>query len=84
MKNLIRTFIAPYFAFAASICSIVGIVVILLSSKKAIFERKLIDQEIDAEFEYIESIEFNSLYKQYYHVVVDPAPGYIYRIRWKK
>ena len=53
-------------------------------TEKAIFERKLIDQEIDAEFEYIESIEFNSLYKQYYHVIVDPAPGYIYRLRWKK
>lgn len=53
-------------------------------AEKAVFERKLIDQEIDAEFEYIESIEFNSLYKQYYHVIVDPAPGYIYRLRWKK
>ncbi len=53
-------------------------------AEKAIFERKLIDQEIDAEFEYIESIDFNSLYKQYYHVIVDPAPGYIYRLRWKK
>ena len=52
--------------------------------EKAIFERKLISQEIDAEFEYLDSIEFNSLYKQYYHVVVDPAPGYIYRLRWKK
>lgn len=52
--------------------------------EKAIFERKLISQEIDAEFEYLESVEFNSLYKQYYHVVVDPAPGYIYRLRWKK
>ena len=46
--------------------------------------RKFTDQEIDAEFEYIESIDFNSLYKQYYHVIVDPAPGYIYRLRWKK
>ena len=52
--------------------------------EKAIFERKLISQEIDAEFEYLDSIDFNSLYKQYYHVVVDPAPGYIYRLRWKK
>lgn len=35
MKNLIRTFIAPYFAFAASVCSIVGLIVMLLSSKNA-------------------------------------------------
>ncbi len=53
-------------------------------AEKAVFERKLISQEIDTEFEYIESIPFNSLYKQYYHVVVDPSPGYIYRLRWTK
>ena len=51
---------------------------------KAIFERKLISQEIDTDFEYIESVPFNGLYKQYYHVVVDPSPGYIYRLRWEK
>lgn len=52
--------------------------------EKAIFERKLISQEIDTDFEYIESVEFNCLYKQYYHVVVNPSPGYIYRLRWVK
>lgn len=35
MKNLVRTFIAPYFAFAVSVCSIVGLVIILLSNKNA-------------------------------------------------
>ena len=53
-------------------------------AEKAIFERKLISQEIDTDFEYIESVPFNSLYKQYYHVVVNPSPGYIYRLRWVK
>lgn len=191
MKNIINTFIRPYFAFAASVCSIVGLIIVVLSDKeatlialvtlclsitlilvgillainkmihqnyekeykgissfyvyetddgekstfetyrliqckrmflsqieyrfkwsgsycklespidimqfrvllayksqncadKAIFERKLISQEIDTDFEYIESVPFNGLYKQYYHVVVDPSPGYIYRLRWEK
>lgn len=53
-------------------------------SEKAVFERKLIGQQIDSDYEYIESVEFNCLYKQYYHVVVDPLPGYIYRLRWTK
>ena len=53
-------------------------------AEKAVFERKLISQEVDTDFEYIESIPFNCLYKQYYHVVVDPSPGYIYRLRWVK
>ena len=53
-------------------------------SEKAIFERKPISQDIDSEFEYIESVDFNVLYKQYYHVIVDPSPGYIYRLRWVK
>ena len=53
-------------------------------AEKAIFERKLISQEIDSDYEYLESVEFNCLYKQYYHVVVDPSPGYIYRLRWVK
>ncbi len=53
-------------------------------NEKAIFERKQISQEIDLDYEYLESIDFNSLYKQYHHVVVDPLPGYIYRLRWKK
>ena len=35
MKHFIRTFIAPYFAFAASVCSIVGLVIVLLSDKNA-------------------------------------------------
>lgn len=53
-------------------------------AEKAVFERKLISQEIDTDYEYLESVPFNSLYKQYYHVVVDPSPGYIYRLRWVK
>lgn len=52
--------------------------------EKAIFERKLISQEIDTDYEYMESVPFNPLYKQFYHVVVDPSPGYVYRLRWVK
>lgn len=54
------------------------------SVEKAIFERKLISQEIDTDYEYMESVPFNPLYKQFYHVVVDPSPGYVYRLRWVK
>ena len=53
-------------------------------AEKAVFERKRISQEIDLDYEYLESVDFNCLYKQYYHVVVNPSPGFTYRLRWTK
>ena len=52
--------------------------------KKARFERKQIDADVDAKWEYINSVDFDSQYKQYQHVVVNPEPGFIYRIMWEK
>lgn len=53
-------------------------------TEKAKFERKRIGADIDAKWEYLDSIDFDPLYKQYQHVAVDPEPGYIYRIMWVK
>lgn len=53
-------------------------------AEKAVFERKRISQEIYLDYEYLESVDFNCLYKQYYHVVVNPSPGFTYRLRWTK
>ncbi len=53
-------------------------------SETAIFERKKLDVEIDGDYEYIESVEFNQGNKLYSHCVVNPEPGYIYRLRWEK
>lgn len=50
----------------------------------AIFERKKIDTEIDGEYEYIESVEFNTGNKLYSFCKPNPEPGYIYRLRWEK
>ena len=50
----------------------------------AVFERKKIDTEIDGDFEYIESVEFNTGNKLYSFCKTDPEPGYIYRLRWEK
>lgn len=52
--------------------------------EKARFERKRIGADIDTKWEYLKSIDFDSRYKQYQHVEVDPKPGYIYRIMWVK
>lgn len=52
--------------------------------EKAIFERKPIHSDVDINWTYIDSIPFESDYKQYQYVVVDPEPGFIYRIRWTK
>ena len=51
---------------------------------KAKYERKKIDADVDAKWEYIASVDFDSRYKQYQYVDVDPEPGYIYRIMWEK
>jgi hypothetical protein len=52
--------------------------------EKAVFERKKLDMEVDSEFEFLERVEFDSLYKQYNYVAVNPSPGYVYRLRWEK
>ena len=53
-------------------------------NQSAVFERKKIGTQIDGEYQYIESIPFNNGNKQYSHCVVNPEPGYIYRLRWEK
>lgn len=53
-------------------------------NSNATFERKKIDTQIDGEYEHIESVPFNSGNKQYSYCIVNPEPGYIYRLRWEK
>lgn len=53
-------------------------------NRPAVFERKKIDTEIDGEYEYLESIDFNTGNKLYSFCKVNPEPGYIYRLRWEK
>lgn len=53
-------------------------------NKHALVRRKKIDSETTSEFETIGSIVFNQKYKQYFHVIVNPDAGYIYRIEWEK
>lgn len=53
-------------------------------SKKAYFKRKKLDAETGSDFEILHSVDFDSQYKQYYHVEVNPTPGYTYRLEWEK
>lgn len=53
-------------------------------TKPAYFERKKIVSQIDGDFEFIESVEFDKDHKLYYHTKNNPEPGYIYRLRWEK
>ena len=53
-------------------------------AKPAYFERKKIVSQIDGDFEFIESVEFDKNHKLYYHTKTNPEPGYIYRLRWEK
>lgn len=50
----------------------------------AIFERKKIDTEIDGDFEYLESVDYDAGNKLYSFCKVNPEPGFIYRLRWEK
>lgn len=50
----------------------------------AVFERKKIDMDVDGDFEYIESVAFDEGNKVYSFSIVNPEPGYIYRLRWEK
>ena len=53
-------------------------------NKPAMFERKKIDTEVDGDFEYLESVEFNTGNKLYRYSKVSPEPGFVYRLRWEK
>jgi hypothetical protein len=53
-------------------------------AKPAYFERKKIVSQIDGDFEFVESVEFDKDHKLYYHTKTNPEPGYIYRLRWEK
>lgn len=50
----------------------------------AVFERKKIGAQIDGDYDYIGNVPFNSANKQYSYCIVNPEPGYIYRLRWEK
>lgn len=52
--------------------------------EKAKFERKLLDADVDAKWEYLDSVDFDTKYKLYQYVVINPEPGFIYRISWNK
>lgn len=53
-------------------------------NKLAIVKRKKIETETTADFVTIGSVPFNQKYKQYFHVIINPDPGYSYRIEWEK
>ena len=53
-------------------------------NKPAKLTRKKIDTEVDGVFETIGSVPFNKEYKSYYHCLINPDPGYIYKIEWEK
>ena len=52
--------------------------------ENAIFERRKKDSDIGTDYEFICHVPFEKTYKQYFHIYINPAPGYIYRLRWKK
>lgn len=53
-------------------------------NQSAVFERKKIDTDVDGDFEYLESVSFDTGNKIYRFCKVNPEPGYIYRLRWEK
>ena len=46
--------------------------------------RKKIGTEIDGDYESICSVTFDKEHKLYYHCLINPDPGYIYKIEWEK
>ena len=46
--------------------------------------RKKIGTEIDGRYETIGSVPFDREHKLYYHCLINPEPGYIYKIEWEK
>lgn len=53
-------------------------------NKPAKLQRKQIDTEIDGGYETIGSVPFNKEHKLYYHCLINPDPGYIYKLEWEK
>lgn len=53
-------------------------------SKQAILKRKIISAEISSRYEVLCSVPFQSDYKQYYHIMTNPEPGYFYKLEWEK
>lgn len=53
-------------------------------NKPAKLQRKKIDAEIDGGYEVIGSVPFEKEHKLYYHCLINPEPGYIYKIEWEK
>lgn len=52
--------------------------------RTAIFERRRFDSNVDAGWETIQSVPFDSEYKSYTCMQERPVPGYSYRLRWEK
>lgn len=53
-------------------------------SKKALLKRRKLDAEVGVDYDVIETVDFDSKYKQYNHIVLNPEPGYSYRLEWDK
>lgn len=47
-------------------------------------KRKKIEAAIDGEYEMLGSVSFDKVHKLYYHCLINPEPGYIYKIEWEK
>lgn len=52
--------------------------------QNAVFERLRKDSEVGNNFTFICHVPFEDTYKQYFHICINPDPGYIYRLRWEK
>ena len=54
-------------------------------SKSAIIERRKIGNNISSsEYEMITHVDFDTKYKQYVYMLLNPEPGYKYRLHWEK
>lgn len=53
-------------------------------SKKAFLKRRKLGAEVGVDYDIIETVDFDSKYKQYNHIVLNPEPGYSYRLEWEK
>lgn len=47
-------------------------------------QRKQIDTEIDGGYETIGSVPFDKEHKSYYHCLINPESGYVYKLEWEK
>lgn len=53
-------------------------------NQTATFERKKISANVDAGWEFIETVPYDAQHKMYTCMKVRPVPGYKYRLRWIK